>query len=67
MNNLQIGQIYYKEKDDGELDIVRVHSKKNGLVLSRGVNKSRVDSGYLYDYSKLNPDGVLYLKGICKC
>lgn len=61
MDKLQIGQIYYTEMDDGELDIVRIHSNHNGLVVSKGINKTRVSDDFLDEYTPLNPDGRLFL------
>lgn len=60
MENLQIGQIYYKELDNGELDIVRVYSTHKGLRISKGINKTRVNDNFLDDYTPLNPDGRLF-------
>ena len=60
MENLQIGQIFYKYLDNDELDIVRVHSTHKGLIVSRGINKKRVDDDFLNGYTPLRPHGRLF-------
>lgn len=57
---MEIGLKYYKYIDD-KLDIIRIHKIENDfIVISRGINKTKVSKDYLNDYIRLNPDGCIF-------